>query len=189
MALQDLVKKVEISTREEIEKLEKESSLKKEEIDKRFEKEIGNIEKETEEEIADLKEKELERVQKEAKHKFEMKILLEKNRMLTESLERLKEELKNSSIEEKKEIIRKEFETIKPFIGEGVVIHIPKGKKEMTSLLKEIGASEMEIIEKDLPFEDGFLIKGEDFFVEISLEKIIDEILQENKEHFTKELF
>ncbi len=187
MALQDLIEKIKLSTHEEIEKLEKENSLEIKELVKNFEKEHKELTEENDKNLREKKDKLLEKIRKEKEHQFEMKILKEKNEMLEKAFDKIIKDTLSLEWDEKRKIIKKEAEKTKPFITKQTVIQVPS--KEITEILKEVGISQSEIVEKELPFDDGFVIKDKGFNVTISLKEIVKEQLENSKEEFSRIIF
>ena len=188
MALEDIIKQIDLSAQNEIEKLKKEASLKIREIDQDYNEKIGKLRAEKEAALEGEKENLLAKKEKEQKYQFEMKILEIKNEILNKAFAEIKKHFKNLSFAEKKEFLKKEIEKISHFINEKTVF-ISEKEQEIKEILQELKIFEPKIVQQNIGFKNDLLIENEDFTIEISLESIVEDALKENKNNFAKTLW
>lgn len=190
MALQDLIQQIKSSKEDKIGSLEKETSLRIEKIDKDFERELKELKEKKEKEIEKKKKRFLLRKKEEKEHSLKMKLLSERKMILDNAFLKVKNDIKNLSEEEKKEILKKELRKVKSFLIKETVFFVPEGKKSfLKKVLSEVDISFVEIKEKKLGFSDGVLIEGKNISIKISLNAILEDIFEEKKAELSNIIF
>ncbi len=186
----------------EIEKLlqeiKKEGEKEKKEIRKEYELILDKIREEGEAEIKSLTEKEEEVLEKEKdrllseckdKEEFNarMRLLDRKKNLFSLAIKKAKGGAFSLSDKEKKEIYLREIESID--IGEeDLIIKVPPKKQDYFSeILQKINGKIRE--EDTLVFEDGFIIEGPKFLLEVTLSGIVEQKIEDEKDYFANILF
>jgi vacuolar-type H+-ATPase subunit E/Vma4 len=188
MSLEKLLKKIEEDGKEEISTLKKEYSSLFEKIEKKGNEKIEEIRKAKENEIEKEKERLKEEYEKEKDFLLKMELLNTKKEVLSLSAKQCKEEIKNISLSEKKELFSKEIKEAKNFLDENSLVFVaPSKKKEMSGLFT--GIPEKNIIEKKSVMEDEFIVEGKGFVLRVSLSEIVDKIIEKEEGVLSKILF
>ncbi len=168
--------------------IEKEAEIKKEELIKKHRLELEKMQRENQKEIAFLEKEMNEEIEKEKKKTIEnykgkkefehkMNVLSLKESLIREAVSMAKEKIRGYSFEERKVFYLKKIKELTNFSLSGKVF-VPEGKSlEIRNLFQD----NIEVIEKPLKTEDGFIVEGEKFSFEVSISSVIDEIVLKNK--------
>jgi vacuolar-type H+-ATPase subunit E/Vma4 len=183
MNLDKLVQEIRGEGQKEINSLRKESELMLAEIDKEKQEQLNLLSQEKEKELIKEKEKALSDYQKEKEFQFNMELLRLKKKLIKEAVSFSQKEAKKLSISEKKEILQKKLKEIKNHLNGDYSVSVSQG-----SQLNDI-FNNVSVKEKELGFNDGFIVENNKFFFNVSLDNLIDEISEKENDFFAQILF
>lgn len=177
-SLNSIIFEIEKEAEKRKEELRNSYSVEIKKIEEDFQREISLLEKDKEKKVEREKENLITTYREEKEFELKMYKLSLKEKFLNEAVLKIKENIKNYPFEKKKNIYLKKIEELKRYLLAGKVF----AKKGEGSDIKKLFNSDIEIIEKELEIEDGFIIEGERFSFEVSVSSIIDEIILNNKD-------
>ena len=189
MPLEDLLAKVKDEKREEKLALKREHKTALENLDSEKRSELEEIKSDLQSELEDEKSDLLNKKERKKAFDLKMKRLELKKDLLEDAKNEILERLEGLSGEKKKEIYLANLKEEEDLLEEADEILVPKGKKEkLAPILKEAGI-EKELVEKELDFKEGFLVRGGRWKLEVTLEEILDRQISRDKKKFINLLF
>jgi vacuolar-type H+-ATPase subunit E/Vma4 len=188
MSLENILDQIKQEAEQEINLLEKEADLAIKQIDQENQKQIDCLTKENEKKLTLEKEKRINNYLKEKQFQAEMEILKLKNQLVSQAAGKIKQKLKEKPEQEIKEILKKEVDKINKIDKKDCFVWLPVNKKNLyIDLFKEIPNEK--IIEKQLDFDQGFIVENNKFVLKVDLAELIDEKILEEKQLFFHLLF
>ncbi len=188
MSLEKLLGKVEEDAKKEIEALKKESAVELEKMDVEKKQQMEELRKDKEKELDSEREKVLLDYEKEKEFQLNMELLKTKKQLLEEASLAAKKSVGDSAKEQKHEMLRKKVQEVEGVIGEKSLVFVASGKKrEMSGIFQ--GVPVENIIEKGNVKNDSFVIEGKKFVFRVSLDEIVDQLIQKEKDFFANLLF
>ncbi len=189
MPLEDLLAKVKDEKRQEEKSLKKEHRAALEDLDNRKKEELESLKKKLERELEEKKKDLLGKKERQTFFNLKMKRLELKKELLEEAKSQALKDLEDLSVEKKKKIYLNYLKEEKELLEEASEIAVPEGKrKKLTPILKEAGIGK-DPVERDLDFNEGFLVKGGRWKLEITLEEILEKQVERDKKEFINLLF
>ena len=189
MSLEDLLAKVKDEKRQEEVSLKREHKNALENLDTRKRDELERVKKRLDNELEEKKRDLLEKKERQEAFNLKMDRLELKKELLDEAKAKVLEDMEKLSIDKKKEIYLSSLKEQKDLLNEADEIAVPEGKKKnLEPILKEAGIK-ITPKEKNLDFGEGFLVKGERWTVEVTLEEILEREISRNKKKFVNLLF
>lgn len=190
MTIEDLISQIKKAAEKEIEMLKKEHNLDIQKIDKGAERRIAEKKKQLDSELEKEKKERIVRYSEEKEFLLRMEKLAFKEKLINKILAKTKDNLKKLFFEDKRKIYEKKIDEIKNLVNEKFTAFAPKGKiNEVKNLLDKSGLGNVIVLEKDLGFEDGFILEGEKLLFELTLEGIFEELAVKEKGYFSSLLF
>ncbi len=187
MRLDDLIFRVKEDAEEEKRKLiaDHEVSLKEEEA--KIDKEISQKKEDFSLFLSKEKERAVSEYRKERKFRSRIALLEKKKELFSEAIALAEKEASSLPISEKKKIYAHKLEEVKDIISGDTFAYAPKGKaKETEEILSHCGVN-TKVEEGEV--EEGFVIRGKDFSLSLSLSDIVREEVEKDKAYFTNLLF
>lgn len=189
MPLEDLLAKVKDERRKEELRLKREHKTALGDLDSKKREELEFVKDEFESKLQREKQDLLTKKERQEKFELKMKRLQRKKELLEEAKREALKTLEALSFEEKKKIYLHKLEDKKDLIEDAKEIAVSKGKKkELSPILKEAGISQKPV-EKELPFKEGFLVKGDRWTLEVTLENILKKEIERNKKEYINIFF
>ncbi len=188
MKLEKILKKIEEDTEKEIRDLKESHAQRIKKIDEEREKLLNERKEEKERLLTRERNLLLEEHKKEVKFSFKMSLLKKKRSLLETAIDDAKKDIKKISSLQKKELFEKRVKRVEKILDEKCLVFISPGmKKEIGKIFR--GIPEKNIIERKEEKENGFTIEGKRFILMITLENIVDEVVEKNQEIFSYILF
>ncbi len=188
MSLEKLLGKVEEDAKKEIETLKEESAVELEKMDVEKKQQMEELRKEKEKELDSEREKVLLDYEKEREFQLNMELLKTKKQLLEEASLSAKKSVGDSAKEQKQEMLRKKVREVEDVIGEKSLVFVASGKKrEMSDIFQGIPVKN--IVEKSSIKNDSFVIEGKKFVFRVSLNEIVAQIIEKEKDFFAGLLF
>ena len=188
MSLENILDQIKQETEQEISLLEKEADLVIKQIDQEKQNQIDCLIKENEKKLVLEKEKRINNYLKEKQFQAEMEILKLKNQLVNQAAEKVKQKLKEKPEQEIKQILKKEINKINKVDKKDCFVWLPINKKNLwLDLFKEIPSEK--IVEKQLDFDQGFIVENNKFVFRVDIAELIDEKILEEKQLFFHLLF
>ncbi len=188
MSLEKLLSKVEEDAKKETDTLKKESIVELGKMDAEKKQKMEELRKKKEEELEAEREKTLLDYEKEKEFQLNMELLKTKKELLEEAASSAKKSVGDSAKEQKQEMLRKKVKEVEEVIGEKCLVFVAPGKKqEMLDIFQGIPANN--IVEKSSIENDSFIIEGKRFVFRVSLDEIVDQVIEKEKDFFARLLF
>ena len=189
MPLEDLLAKVKDEKREQELSLKREHKTALEDLDSKKREELESVKDELEKDLEAQKKDLLTKKERAKSFDLKMDRLEVKKDLLEKAKEKVLEKLEGLPVEKKKEIYLANLKEERELLEEASEILVPEGKKDkLAPVLKQAGV-DMDPIEVDLDFKEGFLVKGGRWKLEVTLEEILEKQISRDKKKFINLLF
>ncbi len=189
MPLEDLIAKVKDEKRKDILSLEKEHRKAVAKMEQEYEEKIDQLKERFRKEKKEKKENILKNKEREESFNLKMKRLNLKKKLLKEAEKEALKEAENLSQSKKEALYLEKIKEAGDLMEEAKEIVVPKEKEsEAKSILKKVGAED-KMKTGEVEFKDGFLIRGDKWSSTISLDSILNGMIEDNKKKFVKILF
>ncbi len=185
MQLEKLINQIKKETQKEIETLKQEHDSVLEKINRKQEKEIKEIEKQQEKKTDKHRKKILMNYQKDTEFQIKMQALKLKKELISQAISQAKQQANNFSIEQKKKIFKDKIDEINKYLKDDYIVFVPKSKKNDFNGIVDLN----KVQEKELNFSNGFVIENDKIIFEVSLDSLIDELIEKDNDYFANVLF
>ncbi len=174
MELERIVNEIKREAGKEIESLKKDHRLELERIDREGEEKLKKLQKEEEKRLNEEKRKALSDYQKDKEFQLKMDLLKLKKILFSEAVLKVKRRAQEFPSFKKKEILGRKAESAKKNLENDCLIIFPYGKRdELSGIFKDFPSERIK--EKEIGFNDGFLVESDKSVFKTSLNDLIDE--------------
>lgn len=189
MPLEDLLIKVKQDKAQEEQQIRADHQRYLEELKQNKMQQISSLQKELDNALAKKKKNFLAEKERKKSFSLNMERLELKKELLQKAKDKALEKLLALPLEKKKPLYLKKIKEEMPILQEAKeIIVLPSRSQEILQLLQTIGLDK-KIREENIGLKDGFLARGENWFLSVSLQEILEEYIERDKKKFINILF